>query len=291
MGGTSVYLAPDLTFQGDHNLYYNPYREDAVMCAEFLDNCYSADEINNGTWAAASGQETHSRYADPLFADPAGKDFHLTAESPAVDAAAVFWSPSDDLDGNPRPSGPAPDVGPYELQQGGVSLSLAVDWNLVSIPIIPDSAAITDVLQSIAGKYVVVHAWDGSAQDWRTYTPSLPPDGQTLLALDEKTAFWILMTEAATLTVDGAPPATTNQALYAGWNLVAYPSATARPVANALASIAGRYTIVWAYHAGEAQPWRRYNPGASLGSDLADFQPGRGYWVRATEACTLTISY
>jgi len=291
MGGTLVYLAPDLTFQGDHNLYYNPHREDAVICAEFLGACFSAAEINDGTWAAASGQEAHSRYANPAFGNAAAKDFHLTDASPALDAGAAAWSPAGDLDGNPRPSGPAPDIGPYERQQGSVSVSLEANWNLVSIPIVPESAAITDVLESIDGKYVVVHAWDGAAQDWLTYNPSLPPGGQTLLALDEKTAFWILMTEAATLTVEGAPPVTTDQTLYAGWNLAAYPSARARPVAEALASIAGKYSIVWGYYADEPLPWTRYSPAAPFGNDLANLESGRGYWVKATEACVLTIAY
>ena len=291
MGGTSVYLAPDLTFQGDHNLYYNPYREDAVICAEFLSNCYSAAEINDGTWAAASGQEAHSRYADAQFVNPAGKDFHLTAGSPAVDAGTAVWAPADDLDGNPRPSGSAPDIGPYERQAGSASVPLVADWNLVSIPIIPDSTAITDVLASIASKYSIVHAWDAATQNWRSYNPALPSEGQTLLTLDEKTAFWILMTEAATLTVEGTTPVSTDQTLAVGWNLVAYPASAARPVAEALASIAGKYTIVWAYDAGEPKLWKRYNPSAPWASDLTQLEPGRGYWVKAAEGCTLTIAW
>jgi hypothetical protein len=291
MAGTMVYLSPDLTFTGDHNLYYNPYREHDVICAEFLGDCFSAAEINDGTWAAASGQESHSRYADPAFANAAAEDFRLTSASPALDAGNPAWSPSDDLDGNPRPSGPAPDIGPYELQQGGASVALMAGWSLISIPIIPDSADIGGVLDSIDGKYVVVHAWDSAAQEWRTYYPDLPPGGQTLLTLDEKTAFWILMAEAATLTVAGAPPATTAQTLHPGWNLVAYPSATARPVADALSSIAGKYSIVWGYYADETQPWRRYNPTSAFGNDLTTLQPWRGYWVKALEGCVLTIAY
>ena len=292
MGGTTVYLAPDLTLQADHNLYYNPFRENAVICAEFLGDCFSAAEINDGTWAAASGQDAHSRYVNSDFANAAAKDFHLTAASPAVDAATPAWAPPDDLDGNPRPSGPAPDIGPYE-RQSGASVPLEANWNLVSVPIVPDSAAIVDVLASVDGLYVIVHAWDAAGQAWKSYDPALPPEANTLHALDEKTAFWILMTEAATLTVDGAPPTTTEQTLVAGWNLVAYPSATARPVAEALASIDGKYDRVWAFHADDAEdPWKLYNPAAPpFANDLTDMEPGYGYWVRATEACTLTVVY
>ncbi|GAB4408076.1 MAG: hypothetical protein Kow00123_21070 [Anaerolineales bacterium] len=279
-----IWVAGASTVVADHNLFYFPESPDAAF-------------VHGGTTytAATIGTlGTGSLYGDPKFAARAwGSDggYHLQPDSPAVDAGTASGAPSDDLDGNPRPSGPVPDLGAYERQQGAASVALAAGWNLASIPIVPESTAITDVLASIAGKYAVVHAWDAVAQDWRTYNPALPPQGQTLAALDEKTAFWILMTEPATLTVQGTPPSATSQTLYAGWNLVAYPSATPRPVADALAGIAGKYTIVWGYDAGEPQPWRHYNPGAPFGNDLAVLEPGRGYWVRATEGCTLTLTY
>ena len=50
-----------------------------------------------------------------LFVDAAGADFHLLPSSPAVDAATDMAVPVD-LDGNPRPVGPAPDIGAFEHQ-------------------------------------------------------------------------------------------------------------------------------------------------------------------------------
>lgn len=277
-----IYVAGTSTVIADHNLFYMPDDPDAVF-------------VHGGTTytsATIGTLGTGSLYGDPKFvarAWGAEGDYHLMPDSPAIDAGTANGAPSGDLDGNPRPSGLAPDLGAYERQQGNVLVSLAAGWNLASIPLVPASTAIADVLASIAGKYTIVHAWDAAAQGWRTYDPALPPEASTLHALDEKTAFWILMAEAATLTVDGAPPATTDQTLYAGWNLVAYPSATPRPVGEALTSIAGMYTVVWAYYAGEPQLWRHYDPAAPFGNDLAEMTPGRGYWVRATEPCTLVM--
>ena len=50
----------------------------------------------------------------PLFANAAANDFHLTAQSPAVDHGKATAAATD-ADGNPRPQGPAFDIGAYEL--------------------------------------------------------------------------------------------------------------------------------------------------------------------------------
>lgn len=58
-----------------------------------------------------------SRVADPRWMNPAGGDFHLRADSPAIDRAS--WHAIDlgfgaDLDGVAVPQGPTPDIGGYE---------------------------------------------------------------------------------------------------------------------------------------------------------------------------------
>jgi hypothetical protein len=119
MGGTLVYFSPGTTLTADHNLYYNPYRSDGVICAAFLgaDVCFSHDQINGGEWFSQSGQDEHSLAVDPLFVDPANGDFHLAAGSPLIDAGlAAEGLPPEDLENNPRPAGSAPEVGAYERQ-------------------------------------------------------------------------------------------------------------------------------------------------------------------------------
>lgn len=52
---------------------------------------------------------------DPLFVDPLNGDFHLQGGSPAIDAATDVGL-TRDKDGNPIPTGAAPDIGAYEYQ-------------------------------------------------------------------------------------------------------------------------------------------------------------------------------
>ncbi len=58
---------------------------------------------------------TNSINADPGFIDPSGLDYHLGLPSAAVDAG-LETGLDQDHDGLPRPSGPAPDIGAFELQ-------------------------------------------------------------------------------------------------------------------------------------------------------------------------------
>ncbi|MBM4466484.1 MAG: CSLREA domain-containing protein [Chloroflexi bacterium] len=114
MSGPTVYYPEGAILTADHNLYYNPYGEDQVICADFAGRCFSSDEINDGTWYAETGNGQHSLYADPLFVHAADRDYHLTAYSPAIDVGTSEGAPTVDLDGVSRPQGGGHDIGAYE---------------------------------------------------------------------------------------------------------------------------------------------------------------------------------
>jgi parallel beta-helix repeat protein len=72
----------------------------------------------------ATGQEPHSIYADPRFANPAKGNFHLLAGSPAIDSAdsALPGWPSTDILGHPRvddPHTPNTGLGPRTYDDRG----------------------------------------------------------------------------------------------------------------------------------------------------------------------------
>ncbi|MFQ5857847.1 MAG: SH3 domain-containing protein [Anaerolineae bacterium] len=172
------------------------------------------------------------------------------------------------------------------------TISLTPGWSLVSIPEVPDDNDPAAVLASIAGRYSRVYVYDGcdAADPWKLYDPADPP-ASDLTAIDHRMGFWIEMTAAGTLSVSGARPTSTSIQVCQGWNLIGYPLGQARPVAEALASIAGKYTRVLAYDPDWAGLWKMYNA-AVLGpaNDLQVLEPGRGYWVYATEDVTLVIN-
>jgi parallel beta helix pectate lyase-like protein/pectate lyase-like protein len=72
----------------------------------------SQDMVNNGT----AGLSDNIAGRDPLFVDPASRNFHLQAASPAIDAGLVMAEVNADADGIARPFGAAPDIGAYEYR-------------------------------------------------------------------------------------------------------------------------------------------------------------------------------
>lgn len=116
MGGTLVYFGPGLSLAAAGNVYFNPYRSDAVICAAFLspERCFSAEEIGDGTWRSASGRGEGDIYADPRFIAPAVGKYRYRPDSPAIDSAPAGFFPDDDIDGVARPQRGGYDRGPYE---------------------------------------------------------------------------------------------------------------------------------------------------------------------------------
>jgi subtilisin-like proprotein convertase family protein len=78
----------------------------------------------------------------------------------------------------------------------------------------------------------------------------------------------------------------------AGWNLFSYPVLGAQPVAAALASISGTYSLVYGYEGADASdPWKVYGVGAPAWvNDLEQFKFSRGYWISITRPITLHLS-
>lgn len=76
--------------------------------------------------------------------------------------------------------------------------------------------------------------------------------------------------------------------LSTGWNLISlYKQPSNTDIASVLSSIAGKYTIVWAYINGS---WKAYVPAYPGFSDLTTMEAGKGYWINMTEAETLIVT-
>jgi subtilisin-like proprotein convertase family protein len=174
-------------------------------------------------------------------------------------------------------------------------LPLYQSWNLVSSAVNPFVPAISTVQRPIAGRYFVIQSFDAGA---KSYYPSLPPEFNTLKTWDAAHGYWIKTTVTTTVPPGGdEPPVATLRLsglrfaedhplpLAVGWNLVSYLPQTALPVTVALESIAGKYAVVQGFDHGAQSFYPDLDP---LFNTLQVMQPGMGYWIRATQAVTLT---
>jgi hypothetical protein len=96
----------------DYNLYY------CVSGAEASKwGWYPTSHTGFVDYVKTSGNDRHSRFADPRFVDPSKNDFHLQSDSPAIHAGTNAGVPvvgDQDLDGGARINGSNVDAGCYE---------------------------------------------------------------------------------------------------------------------------------------------------------------------------------
>jgi len=189
-----------------------------------------------------------------------------------------------------------PDSAQAACQASGerLYLPLAQGWNLVSLSLAPAQTDPAAALSSIAGRYAAAYAYDAAnaADPWKLYAPGAPAYANDLTRLDERMGWWVKAAAPVTLTLRGEAPISTTIALRAGWNLAGYPCQSARPVAEALASIAAQVQAVYTYDPlHPADPWRLYDPDAPPASwTLTQMQPGKGYWIEVDRACQWVVA-
>ncbi|MFH1926992.1 MAG: hypothetical protein ABIK79_02280, partial [Chloroflexota bacterium] len=187
----------------------------------------------------------------------------------------------------PLPPTPTPTSAPAAV------VPLQPGWNLVSVPVHPNDISAAAVLSTIAGEYDAVYAYDASDEvsPWKQLDPSVPSFANDLLTIDETKGLWLHGTSATTWTFpDYTLPAGITP-LHPGWNLVGYPLQDAQPIAEALASIEGNYTLVYTQDpSDQADPWKTFDPAAPPWSnELTQMVPGRGYWILVTQPCEWSL--
>ena len=169
------------------------------------------------------------------------------------------------------------------------NIPLEPSWNLISIPVELANTALADVLQSINGLYDAVWAYNAATDTWSRYVVDGIPWLNDLDAIIPSKGYWLQMSAAATLILDGAP-VEGPIALWANWNLVGYNYLIELSRDDALASIASECIAVWGYDATD-DSWERYVPdGLSWLNDLETFKPARGYWIDSAGVCSWNVS-
>jgi len=155
------------------------------------------------------------------------------------------------------------------------SIELSEGWNLVSLPLIPENSSIEAVLSGVIENVSSVWAYDATSGEWLMYNPAIP-EISDLATMEDGVGYWINMTSAATLTIQGsefpAPPATPPvYHVVEGWNLIGYKETAAMSASEYLAGV--DYVRLWTFVDGR---W-------SSVSAADDMVPGQGYWIAVSE--------
>jgi len=163
------------------------------------------------------------------------------------------------------------------------SIGLVAGWNLISLPVVPLTSAVGNVLAGLIASNGLAIVWSFQGGSWKFFTPTGSP---TLTTMVDGLGYWLYVTHAYTLLVLGftvVPGATPPvYALTAGWNLVGFkpvsPSQN-ETVGAYLASISGKYIIAGVYDNLNAT-WLVGNPNLQLA-------PGEAMWLFTTASATL----
>jgi hypothetical protein len=177
------------------------------------------------------------------------------------------------------PGGPTPTPQPNK-----VSLNLTSGWNLISFPVKPSNDSIGEVFSQIAGKYSAVYAFNTSTQTYQHY---IPGDATSNLSkIEPGRGYWVYMQTAVSIEIQGSP-ASKDIKLESGWNLVGFNALNASDVASSVASISGKFSAIYSFDSVSGE-YKSYIPGGS--SNLAQLEPGKGYWIYANADVTWTIN-
>lgn len=161
-------------------------------------------------------------------------------------------------------------------------IPLSVGWNLVSLPEQQSRVAIGIVAASIEGKYESI--WTQTDNGWLMYDPAAPGLSD-LDSMDAGRAYWIYMNQVGRLVGAGLVPSST-LSIQPGWNFIGYNSSTPRSVSAFLGASPSPIQSIWGW---DGTRWHSYDilyPGLS---DLPSVEPGKGYWVKASAAGTVSI--
>lgn len=171
-----------------------------------------------------------------------------------------------------------------------IDIDLVVGWNLISLPLIPDTPAIGTMLASISDKVDVVWGYDSvnSPDDpWAAYVPGIIEDDLTEIV--DGMGYWVYMNELATLTItgtempvpNGAPTTPPTYDVVEGWNLIGVKNITPEGIAledylinlYEEAPLLPQFSVIWGYDAVAGSYFNVYPLGAEM------LFPSQGYWL------------
>ena len=273
---------------------------DVLECLDITEN----ESVTNwmlwtfrGVWDNAVNPDLHYMNFDALDFGGQGPgllrcgDMRVRGVNPGVTTLYLGVWPDDVLDGNNRSSTADTHGDPKDWddmveltftcvgEAETFTKSLAFGWNLISLPLIADDMTAGSVLASISGSYDSVMRYDSS-----THSFVAVEDTDTM---ENGVGYFVHVTTAGTWSYDGQPCNSISATLSTGLNCVGWTNETGSALPGALSSIDGSYRYVARWNAG-TQSYEVYLPGAPAAfNDFEAMDRGDGYFIAATEGCTL----
>lgn len=168
------------------------------------------------------------------------------------------------------------------------TIELNPGWNLISLSVDPVDPNITSVFSPLGGAFESVWRYNAVTQSWQTY-PEPVAGVDSFTTMETGQGYWAKVTSQSTLVIEGNDiPAGGQIELYPGWNLAGFTTTNDIHYNDVLNDVP--YTQLWTYDplAGEFIGVEiAAGSGIVLREDFKLIQPGRAYWILATEQTTV----
>ncbi len=169
---------------------------------------------------------------------------------------------------------------------------LQVDWNMISLPLVPENSTMPDVLIDLDGdtswSRVMLYESLDPTDPWKSYAIAKPASLQQVSDIHNKNGIWVLIPDAGSLgdgfiRIEGQEPTTTIISLNTGWNLVGYPSMTPEIAVSTLPASADMISV---FDAG--QPYLIRD---EVDLSLVTMNDGEAYWVHVTADAIWNVNW
>jgi hypothetical protein len=161
-------------------------------------------------------------------------------------------------------------------QVASFSIPLSKGWNMISSYVIPENITLDSVLSKVRSNLRLLKDGFGNV-----YWPDLNID--QIKNWNVKLGYQVNMKTSDTLKITGYKVTPENSPVYLlkGWNLIAYLRDQPMSIDSALSTIAN-YIVIVKDNSGKVY-WPRYAV-----NQIGSMNPGQGYQIYVTQACTLT---
>ena len=161
------------------------------------------------------------------------------------------------------------------------SKDLYEGWNLISLPLTPDTDSASSVLASVWENVTAVYRYNATSKQFESAD-----------AMDPGTGYFVHATADCTWVCSGTAYTSTDISLKHGLNMVGWLNCSKDDVGDALSSISDKYHYVARWNV-SAEKFEVYNPSApdpSVFNDFTTMDRGTGYFIAAKQDCALSES-